>query len=105
MNAFDPSDYAVVFGIVVSLLAGLLYLIRGEVIRSQNKIVEQIKKDTAQIQPNANGGRSLNDLHLKVSDLAAQQIIMYVRLNDMTDTVLSIVKDHADKKGVEDNVE
>ena len=36
----------------------------------EKKIVKEIREATTQIQPNANGGKSLSDLHKKVDALA-----------------------------------
>ncbi len=129
MNAFDPADWGVVVAVVGGLLAGLLYLIRGEVIRSQNRIVEQIQSKTLQIQPGANGGESLADLHksldhfihrfevhvcedsdlgdylkAKIDVLSKRQVDISERVTGLWDAVVLFETELSDKEEGEKNV-
>lgn len=61
------ADSIIVTAAVIGVFLGLTrWLIR----RLESKIVGEIKKATYQIQPGANGGKSLSDLHQKVDLLA-----------------------------------
>lgn len=66
MGSFHLTDWGVGLGLVAALLAGLLYLIRAEVLRSHKKLIDEVQERTRQIQPHSNGGKSLTDLHKKV---------------------------------------
>ena len=68
----SPGDWAAIVTIVVALMAGLLWLVRGE-----------IQKATRQIQPKANGGLSLTDLHAKTD-------LVFARQSDLADDVKDI---------------
>lgn len=70
MNVSDPGDWAVILGLVTGLLAGLLYLIRSEVNRSFTRLADTVRDHTKEIQPDANGGKSLADLHKKVDGIS-----------------------------------
>ena len=56
-------DLVIAAGAVIVMLYGLLRFLNRSL---ESKIIREIKEATTQIQPNANGGKSLSDLHKKI---------------------------------------
>lgn len=66
-------DYQAVFDLIIAIAAvvAIVVSVVKFLDRSlERKIVKEIREATTQIQPNANGGKSLSDLHKKVDALA-----------------------------------
>lgn len=66
-------EYQAVFDLIIAgaaIVAIVISIVRFLNRSLERKIVQEIKEATTQIQPNANGGQSLNDLHKKIDALA-----------------------------------
>jgi hypothetical protein len=62
-------DSAVVLGFLIALIGGLVAVGRVMIVKPLKRLIEE---STRQIQPEANGGKSLADLHVKVDGLGTR---------------------------------
>ena len=87
-NGFDISDLLSVLALVAAIVGGIAALWRWIV---EPRIGKQIAEATKPIQPEANGGKSLPDLHSKVDVLIARQ-------RDIAERLDSHIEWHMDKE-------
>lgn len=87
-NGFDISDLLSIFAVVGAVVASLAALWRWII---EPHIGKQIAEATRPIQPEANGGKSLPDLHSKVDVLIARQ-------QDIAERLDSHIEWHLDSK-------
>lgn len=67
-----PQDFALMLQIFLGVSAAILVMtgfFRWANRTLESRIVKEIKESTYQIQPHANGGKSLSDLHSKIDCL------------------------------------
>lgn len=92
-NGFDIGDLSVLIGIIVSislLTAGIVRWNAKRVAadraherqRMERRLLDEIEARTKPIQPYANGGKSLPDLHTKVDVLIERQADIAKRLDN-----------------------
>lgn len=66
-------DYQAAFDLIIAIAAVIAIVVSTVKFLDRSlekKIIKEIREATTQIQPNANGGKSLTDLHKKVDALA-----------------------------------
>lgn len=71
VNILD--DYQAAFDLIIAIAAVIAIVVSTVKFLDRSlekKIIKEIREATTQIQPNANGGKSLTDLHKKVDALA-----------------------------------
>ena len=88
LNAY--LDLALAIGAVVVLVGGLFRWLNRSL---EKRIVAEIKDATYQIQPNANGGRSLSDLHKKFDGLTQDVEIIKAAVIQLEDDVEQLEQD------------
>lgn len=68
----QPDDIQMWFNLFLAFAASvtvIVGMVRWLNRKFENRIIKEIRESTYQIQPTANGGRSLADLHKKVDSL------------------------------------
>jgi hypothetical protein len=60
-------DLAIILGFLVALCGAIIAVGRWLIVKPMIRLIDE---RTRQIQPDANGGKSLSDLHLKLDDMA-----------------------------------
>jgi uncharacterized protein YoxC len=88
LNAY--LDLALAIGAVVVLVGGLFRWLNRSL---EKRIVAEIKQATYQIQPNANGGRSLSDLHKKFDGLTQDVDLIKAAVIQLEDDVDQLEQD------------
>lgn len=89
MNVVDEaSTYLELFLAFSGVVAALAAFVRWGQKGLERKILDQIQESTRPIHPNANGGRSLNDLHLKLDRFIDYQMAV----NEKRDRDIGLLK-------------
>lgn len=78
------------WAILLGVLAVVGWLIRREIKQWRDDLVEQVQQRTEPIQPEANGGKSLADVHRKLDDLARQDSLTCTRITALE----QVMRDH-----------
>jgi uncharacterized protein YoxC len=76
MNLSDANAWFDLVLAVAAVVAVLLGVFRWANRAFEKRIVEEIREATYQIQPQANGGKSLSDLHEKFDRLADDVLLL-----------------------------
>lgn len=87
-NGFDITDLIAILGFVGIIVAAIAAVWRWI---AEPRIAKQIAENTKTIQPDANGGKSLPDLHWKVDLLVSRQ-------QDISDRLTDHIAWHLDKE-------
>jgi hypothetical protein len=77
-------DVGIIWPVIAAFAWFITAILRRELQNWREDIIEQVQKSTEQIQPNANGGLSLTDLHKKV-DATQRLLIDHLATHDRLD--------------------
>jgi len=83
-------DLVLTVGAIVVMLAGLYRWANRSL---EQRIVAEIKEATYQIQPGANGGKSLTDLHKKIDTLCMDVELLKSAVLQLEDEVEGLIDD------------